>query len=240
VNPDSLAGPVRLNTDWMFRLPTLVRPELLDAISFEDTETALARFLGGLLPAEEVRTEVTGPGGAAGAQPGDLPPVRFGSPRPNRTEREHPVADRGEPMPSTVDSPQGTSRASGVDPPVTRLTRGAAGLADVLRSGSGVEVPDRAAPATTRPSTMDRTLRPGPNQGPEPERQVPTDVDHQEPGGPSPDPAEPARLGPAAAPAAPEDGWPGPDTEDLAVDVLDRLLDLVELDFHRSYGLGEW
>lgn len=58
MNPESLADPVRLNTDWMFRLPTLVRPELLDAVSFEDTETALARF---------------------------LPPVRFGSPRPNRT-----------------------------------------------------------------------------------------------------------------------------------------------------------
>ena len=87
---------------------------------------------------------------------------------------------------------------------------------------------------------MDKPLRPSPDREPEPERQVPTDVDHQEPGGPGPDPAGPARLGATTAPAAPEDAWPEPDSEDLAVDLLERLLDLVELDFDRSYGLGEW
>ncbi len=44
MNPENLAGPVRLDTDRMFRLPAPVRPELLDAISFEDTESALARL----------------------------------------------------------------------------------------------------------------------------------------------------------------------------------------------------
>lgn len=233
-----MAGPVRLNTDWMLRLPTVVRPGLFDALSFEDTESALARLLGGL-PAAGAGHVVTGPGGAHEARPGDPPPVRFGSPRPNRTGPGHP-GPRHEPAAHEDREPSAPEYPKWTPAPVTRLARGGAGLSEVLLGDSGAPEPDHAADAT-QPSTMDRTLRLAPDREPEPERQVPTDVDHQEPGGPGPDHAGPARLGATAASGG---TWPGQEPGDLpgdvAGDVLERLLDLVELDLHRTYGLGEW
>ena len=192
---------------------------------------------------------VADPGGSPHARAGDLPPVRFGGPRLNRTGREHPAPPAAEsrgpdladttPAPSTPDDPHRITRAAARDGdvPVTRLAHGAAALAEVLRNTSGAPWPDPAT-AGTEPSTMDRPVRPGPDREPEPVNQVPTPVDHREPDGPGPAPAESVRFG---TPTAPDGAaWSADAADDLAADVFERLLDLVELDFDRSYGLGEW
>ena len=246
-----MAGPVRLSTDWMFRLPTLVRPGLLDAMSFEDTEVALARLLGGFLPATGARHVVTGPGGALGARAGDDPPVRFGHPRPSRTGREAAPSDPG----AAASDPQWTERgaARGYGLPATRLARGASALADVLRAAADAPGPEDRVRAST-PSTEDVRER----RVPLGEQEYRSAADaghheldgsvsdafgpvHHEPDGHRPASATSVRLVPPAA--EDDDPWPADAADEvdaLADVVLDRLLDQVELEFHRTYGLGEW
>lgn len=249
MNPDSMAGPVRLSTDWMFRLPTVVRPSLLDAMSFEATETALARLLGGVLPATGARPAVTGPGGPSLPRPGDIPPVRSRSPLPGRTGRDHDVprgrtrpgpAAETAPSKPAADYPQWTRQETPPDTglPVTRLGRGASALADVLRTSAAAPLPDDPAQPHT-PSTEDTIVRPGSNPAPEHEAQRPASsagAGHHELGGSGSDASGPAHP---TAVDTPDDSWPEQETEALAGAVLDRLLDDAELDFQRSYGLGE-
>jgi hypothetical protein len=231
-----------LSTDWLFGLPSPVRPGLLDAMSFEDTEIALSRLFGGLLPAEGTRPVVTGPGRAPVARPGDVPPVRFGHPRPNRTGQE----------------PLTTTESAAVDPqwmmaervqgelPVTRLGRGAATLADVLRASAAAPV---SGVEERSMSTVDDETRPGVNGVPWRETRARTEIEHpeldgpgndasgsvhNEPGGHNPALVTPARL---ASPDASDDPWS--EQGALADLVLERLRDEVELEFQRTYGLGE-
>jgi len=121
--------------------------------------------------------------------------------------------------------------------PVTRLARGASALADVLRTSTGASLPDTVAHSGPS-STEDTNVRPGSNPEPEnePARPASADAGHREPGGSGHDASGPAHPG---SPVAPDDSWPEQETDALASAVLDRLLDQAELDFHRSYGLGE-
>jgi len=231
-----------LSADGLFRLPFPVRPGLLDAMSFEDTETALSRLFGGLLPAQGARPVVTGPGGAPDARPGDFPPVRFGHPRPNRTGQD--------PVPAvepTGEEPQWTKAAAAPDGvPVTRLGRGAATLADVLRAAADVPVSNGQGHST---STEDGHVRADAGQASWPGQQARAETEHHElngpgsdasgsvhsePGGHIPASATPVRLEP---PDVEDDPWPRADA--LADVVLERLRDEVELEFQRVYGLGE-
>lgn len=240
-----------LSTDWLFGLPSPVRPGLLDAGSFEDTEIALARLFGGLMPAEGTRPVVTGPGGAPVARPGDVPPVRFGHPRPNRTGQERLTTTDSAAVDTTTDSaaidPLWPDPGVVFDgPPVTRLGRGAATLADVLRASADIPLQDRGERLS---STMDDKARPEADGLPWHESRARAESEHHElngpgydasgsvhnePGGHTPALVTPARL---ASPDASDDPWT--EREVLADLVLERLRDEVELDFQRTYGLGE-
>lgn len=181
-------------------------------------------------------------------RPGDIPPVRSRSPLPGRTGRDHHVPPGGThhdpafgdaPVTPAPEYPQWTHRdsSSGNGLPVTRLGRGASALADVLRTSAVAPPPDTER-RTSTPSTGDTIV--GPRSNPEPaheaERPASADDGHREPGGSGHDASGPVHLGSARAP---DDSWPAHETDALAGAVLDRLLDEAELDFQRSYGLGE-